>query len=365
MTLPVTASGPGLAWSKHDSFFGTYPGFTDQGNGIISVGAIAASNTPPTAGYASFYLSPQISVPLPTSGLTNGATYHILFQQVGGDLNDYLILNMVDEPAISGQSSPPNTYSWTAWPENASGGRPVGAAMVVYDNSVPTNTLTPAPLHTWEDNGARITTLINATTPDNTFLGICESTSGLAAQNANQGFETGLSPWTVTGGTYAQSTTEVFEGVYSCQITPSGSASSVYITSEILDCLPGQPIRVQGAVWFTNAVTTNFSLSVNWYTTGDVLISTTSSLISVPAATWTQISNVFTAVSAPSLAYRYSVQPTLSGTPSSGQIWYVGGAIGGPKYVGTQNASVTQLTYAESGYPLINGAQPTGLVRLA
>jgi hypothetical protein len=162
-----------------------------------------------------------------------------------------------------------------------------------------------------------------------------------------------------------QSTTQVFEGVYACKVTPSGSASQVYITSEMLPCLPGQEIYTWAPVWFTSTVTGNFSLSLNWYTATNILISTSSNAVSVPAATWTQESNTYTAVSAPSLAHKYSIQVTLSGTPSASQIWYVGAALAGPAYVGNMNSSVTQVNYSNSQYPLIDAAKPTGLTRLA
>lgn len=338
----------------------------DQVAAIVAVdgGSYQIFNFQDTSYITASVLSvPKISVPIPISGLTNGALYHLLIQQQGGDDNDYLrtLTDSAVYPAgWTALTSPRLAYSWTT-------AGPAGTAVPISfaSNSAPVAYPTPPARNTWEDNGARVTTLVHNTSPDGAFIGILEATAGLTAQNANTGFQTGLSPWTVTGGTFARSTTQVFDGVYSCQIIPSGSASSVFITSEIMPCMPGQSLYLWAPVWFTNAVTSNYSLSVNWYTIGNILISTSSNVISAPAATWTQTSNIYTPVSLPSFAYRYSIQITLSGTPAASQVWYVGAALGGPLYVGEMNSSVTAVNYAEPSYPLINAAKPTGLTRLA
>ena len=364
LTLSWSAQGPGV-WTQQtgpiavlnqdqvtamavvDS--GTYQIFNFQDSSYITANVLAV---------------PAPTIPIPASGLTNEAPYHLLIQQQGGDENNY-VRTLTDSAVYPANwtalVSPRSSYTWAA-------AGPLGTAVpIVFASTTVAGTGTPTPLahNTWEDNGARITTLINNTTPDGAFIGICEATSELTAQNANTGFETGLAPWTWTGGSAVQSTAQVFEGVYACKVTPSGSASQVYITSEMMPCMPGQKIYTWAPVWFTNAVTGNFSLSLNWYTATNVLISTSSNAVSVPAATWTQESNTYTAASAPSLAYKYSIQVTLSGTPSASQVWYVGAALAGPAYVGTMNSSVTQVNYPNAQYPLINAAKPTGLTRLA
>lgn len=338
--LPVTSSGPGWQWIQSVDVSGTYPGFYDAGNGFV----VSGSQSGGQEWTFDFYLLPYISVPLPTAGLTNGTTYHVLLQQEGGDLNDYLLTAISHSTLTAGQTSPQDTYTWTALPTDT--GHVVGSALSVFNN-----TAGGTPLHTWEDNGARITTLVYATTPDQRFLGVCEATNQGVALNRNQGFETGIAPWNVTGGAVTQSTTQVHDGQYAARVVPSGVDANVFLYSENLPCLPGQSITALAWMWFTNAVTGNASISINWYTsvaTGGTYISTSSNDISVLAATYTAFQNPFTA---PAGAYQFNIAPTLSGTPAASQVFYVDSAYAIDTYSGQQVSSVTAVAYA--------GAWPT------
>ena len=109
----------------------------------------------------------------------------------------------------------------------------------------------------------RISAFVRNITPDKALIGICEATAMTTAQNENTGFETTLSPWTVTGGSVVRSNVRAFEGLWSAQITPSGAATIVYLLSENMPCLPGQSVTASCWAWFTNAVTSNFSASIN------------------------------------------------------------------------------------------------------
>jgi hypothetical protein len=211
-------------------------------------------------------------------------------------------------------------------------------------------TVTGPITHTWEDGGARISTLAYATTPDQRLLGLAEATRIEVQTNQNSGFESGTSPWGInpSNGTLVQSSTQAKEGSYSAQITPFGTAASMFIQSELISCLPGQAVTVNGWMWFTNAVTSNASMSVFWYTLLGVFISSSSNLVSVGAASWTQLTNTFTA---PATAYFYSINPTLSGTPAATQIFYVD-QVYATTLVTEQVSSVVQVPYP--------GAWPSG-----
>jgi hypothetical protein len=284
---------------------------------------------------------PMISVPLPATGLSNGTTYHILLQQQGGDLNDYLTAN-VDVEVFTGNptlmTSARDAYAWTA----ASSGTAV--PIQIFDQTAPA-AVGIMPWHTWEDQGARISTIVCATTPDQRLLGLCEATRMGLALNSNQGFETGVTPWAVTGGTCVQSTAESYSGLHSAQVTPSGSATQVYITSENLPCLPGQSITVAAWMWFTTAVTSQASVSVNWLSNTGAYLSTSSNSINVPATTWTELLNTFTA---PAGAYQFTVNPILGGTPAASNIFYIDNAYATYTYTGPQQATVTAIEYPGS-----------------
>lgn len=113
------------------------------------------------------YQVPMISVPLPATGLTSGAKYHVALHQVGGDLNNYL-RTQLDYDALPG--NPTALYrtrgsgSWTAYASQYC------IPIYVYDQ-----TIGGQPWHTWDDAGARIGTLVYATTSDARMLGGLES----------------------------------------------------------------------------------------------------------------------------------------------------------------------------------------------
>lgn len=339
-TLGVTEDGPAFDWQYSNFNLGGYfYAATPAGAGIWQYYGLYSS----TYSTMPVYLTPRISVPLPAGGLTSGATYHILMQQQGGDLNNYLRMHG-DHSVFPGNplalSSNPGTYSWsTSYGSQA-------VPLEIYDQTVAT---TPGqlPLHLWVDNGARITTIVTSTTPDQRPLGLLESTVQSYALNANQGFETGTDPWFASGGDLEQSDAQAFEGKYSAQVTPSGVDANVYLGSENLPCMPGQSVTVTGWIWCTNAVTGNVSLSVNWYTLTGTYISTSSNDVSVPAATWTQLTNEFTA---PAGAYQFAIAATVSGTPAATQIFYVDQVRAYYTYTGPLNATVTGIEYAGT-YP--------------
>lgn len=163
--------------------------------------------------------------------------------------------------------------------------------------------------------------------------------------NSNTTFETGLSPWTVTGGSMVLSSTQKHGGTYAAQITPNGTATQNYISSEQVPVTAGNAYCSNMWVWFTNAVTNTISASVNWFNASHGYLTTSTVNVSVAAGTWTQLQNTFTA---PANAAYAAFVPTLAGTPAASQIWYV------------DDASLTNATNpANSGYTVTKVTAPT------
>ena len=339
-SLSFSENGPDVAWQTQNIATNGALAVVPGSAGQWQFYTISIFTPPSTFTTYPLYLTPRISVPLPATGLTNSATYHVLLQQQGGDPNNYLRTH-TDTNVFPGNptllTSSRGAYTWTA----ATSGTAV--PLQVFDNAGPA---APGllPWHTWADKGARVQTIVCATTPDRRLLGICEATRIQIQRNANSGFESGIAPWFVSGATVLQSSTQVYEGQYSAQITPSGSAANVYIGSENIPCMPGQSITVNAWLWFTNSVSGNTSVSINWYASvaaGGGYISTSSNDVSAPAATWTQLTNTFTA---PAGAYQYSIAPTLSGTPASSNVFYVDQAYS-TDLMTPQQSTVTALSY--------------------
>ncbi len=336
--------GPDVSWQfQGDPSTNAGVFLAANGDGMWQYYGVDVFTPPSTIVTSPLALTPRVSVPLPATGLTNGATYHILMQQMGGDEWSYLCTHW-DTDSFPGNptalASPSQAYTWSAL-------APAGTDIPIQVWDGAPLMFREMPLHLWSDRGARVTTFVNATTPDRRPLGICEATRQAVALNTNQGFEAGITPWTWSGGTAVQSNIEVYQGQYAARVTPSGTDATVYLQSENLPCMPGQSVTVTGWMWFTSAVTSNASMSVNWFDLTGAYLSTSSNNVSVAAATWTHLSNAFTA---PAGAHGFTMCPALSGTPSASQVFYVDAARAHYTYTGPQNATVMAVEYAGT-YP--------------
>jgi hypothetical protein len=171
--------------------------------------------------------------------------------------------------------------------------------------------------------------------------------------NSNSTFEATTDPWAATSGTLAWSAARAHSGTYSAQITPTGSAATAAIQSELVPVVAGKTYRARTWAWFTNAVTSNYSPSIAWYNSAGTLISTSSSAQSVPAATWTQVDVI---AAAPTGAVQARMVPTLSGTPAAAQVWYVDDATLRLNPTGTEWNGPTGTTGLSWGQPSDTGS---------
>lgn len=147
------------------------------------------------------------------------------------------------------------------------------------------------------------------------------ATAAANANLSNQGFESGVSPWTSSGASsFTQSGTQKHSGSFAGRVVPTGAAARTSIGSELIAYPGGELATVTGWMWFTNAVTSNASVGISWYDASSVFISENHVFVSVSAATWTQFTNSFTA---PANAAYLQVVAALGGTPAAGQIFYV------------------------------------------
>jgi hypothetical protein len=139
---------------------------------------------------------------------------------------------------------------------------------------------------------------------------------------SNCTFETGVGNWTITAaaGTIAASTTQKHSGTQSMRVTPSGTSVNVGVLSDHVAVVPGEKVTVTTWVWFTTAVTGNYSSAVNWYDVSGTYLSTSQTPISVAATTWTPVIQTHTA---PAGAVFADVVPLLGGTPPASNVFYV------------------------------------------
>jgi hypothetical protein len=169
-SLTITADGPGQ-WQQQALNPAVNPG---GGNNPVAAFGLGAgtwqlfSVSPGSAAYCTGVLAsvPVISVPLPATGLTPGGTYHLLVRQDGGDLNDYAQVAL-DPGALAAAAKirPSGGGPWTGLANTYS------MLAGVWDQA-PGGAL----LHTWEDGGARIASLVYGSAYGQ-LLGLCEATT--------------------------------------------------------------------------------------------------------------------------------------------------------------------------------------------
>jgi hypothetical protein len=136
-----------------------------------------------------------------------------------------------------------------------------------------------------------------------------------SALNSNTGFESGTTGWTAVGGTLTQDATQQHSGTYSGKMTPDGVSALVHADSALLPVTAGDTYRA--AAWIRHANSRFTNLNVNWYTAASAYISTSSTGVLPPAATWVFQSADFTA---PPTAAFAKVITSQSGTPAVGDI---------------------------------------------
>ena len=171
MHLTVTPDGLASAWQTQNfaaiGFDNNDPLTAAPQNGFSRTVTAAISTLENDYFQGTMSVMPILSVPLPATGLTPGSTYHVVIHQIGGDLNDYVEVAFLQENCL-----PLNAKSATP----GSGG-PWTTVSGSYELPIQVFDQTPGGkiLHTWEDSGARITSLITAQAGSQ-LLGLCEAT---------------------------------------------------------------------------------------------------------------------------------------------------------------------------------------------
>lgn len=345
-------------------------------SGVAMLGAFPAGNglwqvvntDIPSSVYRTYTLNPitTLSVPLCASGLTAGATYHVVLQQQPtASSADHIVFQTLDASPLPSDllRSPRHANTWSVLA--ASYAIPIS----VYDNT-PGGML----LHSWEDPrstgsttsstlASRVSTMVYG--QRNLPLGLCRGTNlPNDPLNSNPTFTSGTSPWTATNCTLTQSSAHVQGGFpFSGLMTPNGTSATVSVKSELVPVNSGTAVNgaaqwYQANGWvYSPTGYGNVSLSVNWYDRLGTLLSTSSNSVTVAAATWTNLVNNFVA---PAGAAQASIVPTEGGTPAAGNTLFLSDVtLTRSMELTATLGDVTSLQYAQAGWPL------TGVTQLA
>lgn len=356
MVDPVT--GPGTQWVS--SLFSTaavyQAGAFDQGNGVWDL--VSPNIFSSVFRVTTLTPAPLISVPMPATGLTNGATYHLLVQQFSpSNAEDSVQIGFLDDyplPQTALIRRPRYSNTWISEPTGFS------IPIFVYDQSQSTsNSLVR---HVWSEPvhgvGQSWATMIY--NEENLLAGALLTTmKPNNALNVNPTFTSGISPWVAINATITQSNAQTHGGFpFSGLLTPTGGNSLAYATSEQFPMRQteygsAQYAYVNGYLYSPTGWS-GVSLSVNWFDSSGAYLSTSSNTVSLSAATWTFVSNYF---QVPATAAFAAIVPTESGTPGATNTLYL------------SNVQL-QLSYESVGAlpgafsVTYNGSLPTGVTQL-
>ena len=350
--LTVTDSGPSDHWVTNHwpNAFDAYQfGSFNRGNGnfdIIGLGFIFSQYV-----YTSVTPVPTLSVPLKATGLTAGSTYHVVMQQQqNGSSLDYIRIGF-NTSSLPNDALRANRYS-SVWTTVTTG---YSIPVSVYNTDAIGNLV-----HTWDDSTSGQSKNTSTTIKDwlDRPFGLCEST--VFSNNpldVNPTFTTGTTPWVATNCTLTQSSAQTHGGYpFSGLMTPNGTSATVYVSSELIKIVPGQWYQAQGWLYSPTGWS-NVSLSINWFDSAGGYLSTSSSVISLTAATWTQVINNF---QAPATAAQATIVPTEGGTPAASNTLYLS-YITFTNSIPSAMSSVAQINYNTSG----NIWQATSVTQLA
>lgn len=349
-SLTVTANGLGT-WQQQILVGGATASYItggfSNGDGTYTLVAFGLGSGPFTD-TATLYTVPYPSIPLPASGLTPGATYHLVFHQIGGDLDNNLQIGEIG--TSTSQWLYTTRYSGGPWAGHANH----AVLFQVYDQ-----TATGDLLHVWQDPNSSNLAAATVTQVFNSrglLLGVCESTLQLdTALNSNPTFTSGTTPWTAVFGTLTQSSAKTHGGyAFSGLLTPTGGQFGAYAVTEQCPISPGQWVTADGWVYSPTGWGA-VSLSVVWHDSTGAVLSQTDNKVSVTANTWVELTNTF---QAPAGAAYAALAAAELNTPAPTNLLYLSNVrltAADPVVL----PSVAQVTYDASGWP------PTGVNQLA
>lgn len=353
-TLSVMTDSIGTWWSQDSGAAGTYQiaAFPHGEPGNWQYNVIANTN------YfgADTLVVPLVSVPLPATGLTPGATYHVVIHPLNETLSDYTQF-------YTGSTGTLPTYLLRSRYTNGAWIPQVNGRvfpMTIYDN-------TPGgaqPIHLWQDPNGTLTNLDNQAMSASTYvydfygrlLGYCDAISQPQDPlNSNTLTTASVSPWTATGGAITASAAQVHNGYAdSGLLTPDGVTAIVYAQSELISVTAGIAYTISSWLYMTTTYA-NVSMSVNWFDGNQVYMSTSSNVQTIGSATWTLFQNQYVA---PVGAAYATLVPTLGGTPPAVNPLYLSFA------ALRRTDGSTLSSVAEMNYDGTNLRPPTGITQL-
>jgi hypothetical protein len=152
-------------------------------------------------------------------------------------------------------------------------------------------------------------------------------------------FESGVSGWSTSSGTFVQSSAQAHSGTFSGLLTPDGVTQLVAVASGFELVTAGAMYYAAGWFYMPNAYA-GVQLRVNWFSglTGAGFLTSSNVQQDMSAGVWTPFSAVFTA---PNGANSMRIEPLIPNTPPAADVLYIDSFVWYP-LAGPQIFSVTR-----------------------
>lgn len=140
--------------------------------------------------------------------------------------------------------------------------------------------------------------------------------------NTNPDFEVNTTPWTVTAGTLTRDTAQAHSGSASGRINPSGSGVTAFAETAKYATAAGATWTIW--VWMRpTTVTKPLLVTLRWFTSADVFISSTGVTIPTSAMVAGQWQEVVLQATAPATTAKVSAAAGVTSTPTTADIVHV------------------------------------------
>ena len=178
---------------------------------------------------------------------------------------------------------------------------------------------TPTVAGDWTANAASFPFTVSCDQEQMTVADVANGTSIIGVDGT---FEvvSAASGWTPTSCTFANDTAHVHTGAAAAKLVVTGTPAQAFARmAQVSGIVVGDTYTLQG--WaFATSITNTVQITIDWFTTPGVFVSTSNTSVTIPANTWTRLQVIAVA---PATAGKAGVGPTLGGTPATGlTVWF-------------------------------------------
>jgi hypothetical protein len=190
-----------------------------------------------------------------------------------------------------------------------------GTVLTTAESSTGTDiTVTPPSAGAWTLNTASLPFTVNIDQEQMTVADVANGTS-IIAQDGTFELVQASSGWTPTSCTFVDDAAHVHTGGHAAKMVVTGTPSQAFARmAQVSGIVVGDSYTFHGWAFATSGLT-SVQVSIDWFTSGGVFITTSNTTVTLTANVWNAIHVTATA---PATAGKAGVGPTIGGTPATG-----------------------------------------------